>query len=101
MLKKDYEDFIVVPDKSKELFNSFANIQSEDEKLNDVVEKLLRFNEMLTKENSLQAKVIEGLEFKVSTLEKELSELNYSQKEPFLYKNVAESTPELIKKTSK
>ncbi len=101
MLKKDYEDFMIVPEKSKELFNSFANIQSEDEKLNDVVEKLSRFNEMLTKENSLQAKVIEGLEFKISTLEKELSELKFTQKESFLYKNVTEPAPELIKKAPK
>ncbi|MFE3868738.1 helix-turn-helix domain-containing protein [Flavobacterium sp. LS2P90] len=45
--------------------------------------------------------IIEGLKFKVKTLEKELSELKYAQKETFLYSNVAESTPELIKKTSK
>lgn len=45
--------------------------------------------------------IIEGLKFKVKTLEKELSEFNYTQKEPFLHKNVAESTPELIKKKSK
>lgn len=45
--------------------------------------------------------IIEGLKFKVKTLEKELSELKYTQKETFLYSNVAESTPELIKKTSK
>lgn len=94
MLKKEYEDFIVVPEKSKELFSSFSNIQTDDEKIKEMVEKLSR----LTKENNLQAKIIEGLEFKVSTLEKDLSELKYTQKEPFLYPNVAERSPELIKK---
>lgn len=102
MLKKEYEDFIVVPDKSKELFSSFAKIQSEDEKLQAMVDKLTLFNEMLIKENSLQSKVIEGLEFKVSALEKQLTEFRHNnQKEPVLYRTVAESAPELIKKESK
>lgn len=45
--------------------------------------------------------IIEGLKFKVKSLEKELSELKYTQKESFLYKDVAESAPELTKKTPK
>lgn len=38
---------------------------------------------------------------KIERLEKELSELKYSQKESFLYKNVAESAPELKEKQPK
>ena len=56
---------------------------------------LERDNERLKETNDL-------LRFKVSTLEKELTEFRYnSQKEPVLYKSVAESAPELIKKESK
>jgi hypothetical protein len=98
MLKKDYQDFIVVPDKSEELFKSFSNIQSKEVQLLATVDKLSQSNEMLTKENSLQAKIIEGLEFKISILEKELSKSKFTQKETFLYNNVAEPAPELIKK---
>jgi hypothetical protein len=54
--------------------------------------------EQLRKENAMQAKIIEGLEFKVDTLEKELSTLKKAPKDPILYKNVAEPAPELIKK---
>lgn len=54
--------------------------------------------EQLRKENAMQAKIIEGLEFKVNTLEKELSTLKQVPKDPILYKNVAEPAPELIKK---
>ena len=39
---------------------------------------------------------IEGLKFKVSTLEKELVTLKKASKDPILYKNVAEPAPELI-----
>ena len=42
--------------------------------------------------------IIEGLKFKVATLEKELSELKYTQRDPILYTTVAEPAPELIKK---
>jgi hypothetical protein len=42
--------------------------------------------------------IIEMKDEKILRLEKELSELKYTQKEPFLYKNVAESAPELTKK---
>jgi hypothetical protein len=45
--------------------------------------------------------VIDGLKFKIATLEKQLSELNYTQKETFLYKNVAEPAPELTGKKNK
>lgn len=44
---------------------------------------------------------IELLKFKITTLEKDLSELKNTQKESFLYKNVVESTSELIKKEEK
>lgn len=41
----------------------------------------------------------ELLRFKVSTLEKQLTEFRYNaRKEPIIYKNVAEPEPELIKK---
>jgi hypothetical protein len=45
--------------------------------------------------------VIDGLKFKLSTLEKELTEMKYMQKESFLYKNVAEPAPELTSKKYK
>lgn len=44
--------------------------------------------------------IIEGLKFKITTLEQELSKLKYSQ-ESFLHKSVAEPTPELAKKQHK
>ena len=45
--------------------------------------------------------VIDGLKFKISTLENQINELRYSQKNPILYSSVAESTPELMKKHDK
>lgn len=45
--------------------------------------------------------IIEGLKFKITTLEKDLSEFKYRQKESFLYPNVAESAPELTGKKNK
>lgn len=62
-------------ERKKALFNSFGDIASGDEKLQTIVEKLTRFNDILTKENILQSKIIEGLEFKINILEKQLSEL--------------------------
>ncbi len=56
---------------------------------------------VLERENSMQAKIIEGLEFKASALEKDLLEARYTQKEPFLYQDVAKPAPELIKKEPK
>ncbi len=38
---------------------------------------------------------------KIESLEKELSELKYTQNNPILYSSVAEPAPELIKKASK
>lgn len=40
--------------------------------------------------------IIEGLKFKVTTLEKELATIKQAPKDPILYKNVAEPAPELI-----
>lgn len=45
--------------------------------------------------------VIDGLKFKIASLEEKLSELRYTEKEPFLYSNVAEPAPELIGKKRK
>jgi transcriptional regulator with XRE-family HTH domain len=56
---------------------------------------------ILDRENAMQAKIIEGLEFKVDTLEKELSTIKQASKEPILYRSVAEPAPELIKKEPK
>ncbi|MBP4139992.1 peptidase S24 [Flavobacterium geliluteum] len=46
-------------------------------------------------------KIIEGLEFKIKTLEKELSEMKYTKSEPIIYTRVAEPAPKLIKKETK
>ena len=45
--------------------------------------------------------VIEGLKFKIATLEEKISELRYTRPETFLHANVAESAPELIDKKRK
>lgn len=45
--------------------------------------------------------VIEGLRFRIASLEEKLSEVRYTQKETFLLKNVAEPAPELIGKKHK
>lgn len=62
----------------------------------------------LETENKLQGTAInlykelnDEMKFRIETLEKELAEARYSQKEPFLYSNVAESAPELISKKHK
>lgn len=61
----------------------------------DDIGKLVRDNEQLNETNEL-------LRFKISTLEKQLAEFrNNSQKEPVLYRTVAEPTPKLIKKEPK
>lgn len=102
MIKNTDDDFMIIPDKSKkDLFNSFGHTASGDERLQAMVANLERINEMFTKENLLQKKVIEGLEFKITTLEKEIKESKYTSKEPTIYKNVAESAPELIIKKPK
>lgn len=84
-------------ERKRELFNSFGFINSGDDNLMKMVANLERFNDMLTKAGLLQDKVIEGLEFKIQTLQKELSDLKYKEKDSFLHRNVAEPTPELIK----
>lgn len=45
--------------------------------------------------------VINGLKFKIASLEQRLSEKQYSQRETFLHDNVAEPAPELIGKKLK
>lgn len=66
----------------------------QDEDSNKMV-LLERDNERLKETNDL-------LRFKVSALEKQITEFRYnSTKEPVLYRTVAESAPELIKKKSK
>lgn len=102
MIKNTDDDFIITPDKSKkDLFNSFGHTASGDERLQAMVDKLERMNEMLTKENLLQAKIIEGLEFKIATIEKAIKESKHTTTEPIIYKDVAEPAPELSKKQSK
>jgi hypothetical protein len=63
------------------------------------------FDNSLERENVFQKKLIELQESSlidkdkiISNLEKQLSELKFTKSEPFLYSNVAERTPELIKK---
>ncbi|MBF2710059.1 hypothetical protein [Flavobacterium soyangense] len=64
--------------------------------LHDNVEPVEQLNYKDLADARLQ--IIEMKDEKILRLEKELSELKYTQKEPFLYKNVAESAPELTKK---
>ncbi len=45
--------------------------------------------------------VIEGLKFKIATLEEKISELRYTKSETFLHANVAGPAPELIGKKRK
>lgn len=45
--------------------------------------------------------IIDGLKFKVKTLEKELSELKDVRQGSFLYSSVAEPAPELVEKSRK
>jgi hypothetical protein len=45
--------------------------------------------------------IIDGLKFKIASLEKSLSELKHTPQNTFLHSNVAEPTSELIKKESK
>lgn len=98
MLKKEDPE-IYVSEESRHVFNRGYPIPEKN--LSTEIEKLSEINERVVKENKLQAKVIEGLEYKVATLEKQLSEQKYSQTEAFLYRNVAESAPELTKKERK
>lgn len=79
-------EFIPKSADGKEIY--FENIDSSVDQ-----EKLLKKEiEQLKETNEL-------LRFKVSALEKQLTEFRYnSQKEPVLYRNVAETAPELIKK---
>ena len=57
---------------------------------------------ILERDNERLKEMNELIRFKVSTLEKDLSEFRYNaQKEPVLYRTVAESAPELSKKQSK
>ena len=100
MLKKEHTDF-EIPEKSWKLLNRINETGDSENNLSKEVEKLSETNERIVKENKLQAKVIEGLEFRVATLEKQLSQQTYSQKEGFLYHNVAEPAPELAKKKAK
>ncbi|MBF2708946.1 hypothetical protein [Flavobacterium soyangense] len=64
--------------------------------LHDNIEPVEQFNYKDLADARFQ--IIEMKDEKILRLEKELSELKYTQKEPFLYKNVAESAPELTKK---
>ena len=45
--------------------------------------------------------IIEGLKFKIATLQKELLELKQMQSHPITYRTVAEPAPELIGKKHK
>lgn len=45
--------------------------------------------------------VINGLKFKIATLEKTISDMRYARSETFLHTNVAEPAPELIGKKRK
>ena len=100
MLKKEHAD-IEISEESRNLLNRIHDTSYSEKKLSQEVEKLSEINERILKENKLQAKVIEGLEYKVSTLEKQISEQTYSQKETFLYRNVAEPAPKLVEKQRK
>jgi hypothetical protein len=97
MLKKEQTD-LEISEKSRNLLNRFSETAYSSKNLTNEVEKLSEINDRVVKENKLQAKVIEGLEFKVATLEKQLSEQKRSQKEEFLYPSVAEPEPKLTNK---
>lgn len=58
-------------------------------------------NRLLSSTIKDKESIIKGLEFQIKTLEKELAEMKYTQREPIVYPRVAESTPELIKKEIK
>lgn len=81
-----------------------------DEKGNNIADEINK-NEELFKPKTFnidykelaeaRLEVIDGLKFKISTLENQINELRYSQKNPILYSSVAESARELMKKHDK
>ena len=64
---------------------------------NAVIQEQTNFKELA----DARLEIINGLKFRIASLEKDLSELKYLQKEPFLYPTVAESAPELTRKKDK
>lgn len=62
-------------EQKRELFNSFGYTSSGDEQLQYMVEKLSKFNEMLEKENTLQANLINDKDKIISMQEKEIERL--------------------------
>jgi transcriptional regulator with XRE-family HTH domain len=64
--------------------------------------KIVKEKKIEESQFDIQNKLIAMQEKEIARLEKELEEFRYnSQKEPVLYRTVAESPPELIKKESK
>lgn len=55
----------------------------------------------LSTENCALRETNELLRFKVGVLEKELSEVKYTQRDPIIYQSVAETEPELMKRETK
>lgn len=63
----------------------------------EVIQKQTNYKELA----EARLEIINGLKFRIASLEKDLSELKYTQKESFLYSNVAEPAPELTSKKDK
>lgn len=94
---KNRKSNISAEERKRQLFNSFGDIASGDEKLQVQITNIAKINEMLMNQISLQQKVIDGLEFKIEILEKD-KPIKYLSGEPIVYQNMAERAPELIKK---
>lgn len=98
---RNYHSDVEIPEQTRHIINRTNETGSSLRSFSNELEKLSEINERITKENRLQEKIIEGLEYKVADLEKQLSNKRYSQKEVFLHHNVAEPAPELTSKGRK
>ena len=74
-----------------------SNVKPEEEGSRNWIEEVNR----LSKENCALQETNELLRFKIGVLEKESSEVKYTQRDPIIYESVAEAESELIKKKTK
>mgnify|MGYP000231582824 FL=1 len=115
---QNWEAGETIPKTKHEILRNILSNKNEPltEKENDIIEinelnniDLLEKENILLKHDALVYKeladarldVIEGLRFKIATLEEKISELRYTKSETFLHANVAGPAPELIGKKRK